>query len=154
MCGDIVVQVSTGNTVYTGKAHFDNINQINTQIYNATVPIEFITRFVPVDSVSTNVTSTHAPMGESVHALAPIVHTHDVMPTHAPMGESVGALTPEPLLSDASATPVCVEPPIQPLDTDATRSRSSDTSASRRCDPVFDRATNLRWMRVFLLQLF
>ena len=63
MCGAIVVQVSTGKTDYTGKAHFDNIKPItNAQIYNVTVPIESFTRSAPVDSASTNVMPTRPPM--------------------------------------------------------------------------------------------
>ena len=79
------------------------------------------------------------------------------------MGESVDALAPEPLLSDtcvpvlldyvASVAPVCTEPTMSSLETDARLSRFYDTSASRRCDLAFNRNTNSRWMRVFLFTI-
>ena len=45
MRGVIVVQVSTGRTVYTGKVHFDKVKPVDTRVYNVTVPVNAIANF-------------------------------------------------------------------------------------------------------------
>ena len=88
MRGAIVVQVSTGKTGYTGKAHFDNIKPIYVHMYNATVAIESFTRSAPADSAPINLMPTRPLIKKFADTFTegPIAQSPNVMSTHALWG--------------------------------------------------------------------
>ena len=164
MCGDIVVQVSTGKIIFTGKAYFDQTKPINTQIYNVTVPIESIEQPTPADVVPIVDTPDVMPKP------APILYTPDVapimppvvMPSHTSYGEhidplsnmrttslldSVTPLVTEPTGTDQYAsTPVLGDGTLEDSTSRAstvpmTDRSVSDSRAARRRDPAFNRGT-------------
>ena len=103
MCGDIVLEASTGKVHYTAKAHFDSCPPLDSTVYYVTVPIDHVSPFQPlplpkydnasdlVDSL-TGAPTTTCRTGESVLS--------DLKPTNVPESTTSLSQTGESSLPD------------------------------------------------------